>query len=101
MSTSKNSKNSFLKDNNADPSKADSGGIIALFTVIAVAIGMMIFSSYAPSLRELTILLVALIFLAMGIWYLIYSVQLYRKSVTPDNSIVAKAYDRLLSAIGN
>jgi hypothetical protein len=45
--------------------------------------------------------LVALIFLAMGIWYLIYSVQLYRKSVTPDNSIVAKAYDRLLSAIGN
>jgi hypothetical protein len=52
-------------------------------------------------MKDLTILLVALIFLSLGIWYLVYSVQLYKKSKLDDGGLLSRVYDRLLTAIGN
>jgi protein-S-isoprenylcysteine O-methyltransferase Ste14 len=87
---------------NADPMKAPDAGIIALSIFIGLGVVGMIVSTYIPSLKEVIILLVALIFLAMSIWYLIYSIQLYKNSIKDkDKSILAKSYDRLLTAIGN
>ena len=86
---------------NADPSVADSTGIVVLYVFIGIAILGMVIASYVPAMKDMTILLVALIFLSLGIWYLIYSVQLYKKNETNDKSIVSRAYDRLLTAIGN
>jgi|688.fasta_scaffold851843_2 predicted membrane channel-forming protein YqfA (hemolysin III family) len=86
---------------NADPSKADSTGIVVLYVFIGIAILGMVFTSYAPAMKDLTILLVALIFLSLGIWYLVYSVQLYKKSKLDDGGLLSRVYDRLLTAIGN
>jgi hypothetical protein len=85
----------------ADPSVADSNGIVVLYVFIGIAILGMVVSSYAPAMKDMTVLLVALIFLSLGIWYLIYSVQLYQKSKLDDSGILSRAYDRLLTAIGN
>jgi len=85
----------------SDPSKADTTGLVTLYIFVGLAILGMVFSSYEPSMRDLTILLVALILLSLGIWYLIYSVQLYKQFTKKDNSIMARAYERLLTAIGN
>jgi hypothetical protein len=91
----------FNLDIDVDPAKTSNNSILAVCILIGVAIGGMVVSSFAPNMRDMVILLVALIFLAMAIWYLIYSVRLYRQAYTPKNSLLIKAYDRLLTAIGN
>jgi len=85
----------------SDPSKADQGGIIALGIFISLGIVAMVLTSYVPPMKEITTLLVALIFLSLGIWYLVYSIQLYKIHTQKDNSVMSRLYDRLLTAIGN
>jgi len=85
----------------SDPSKADDSGMIALGIFIGLGIVAMIFTSYVPTMKDIATLLVALILLSLGIWYLLYSIQLYKIYTQKDNSVMARLYDRLLTAIGN
>ena len=85
----------------SDPSKASESGIIALGIFIGLGIVAMIFTSYVPTMKDIATLLVALILLSLGIWYLLYSIQLYKIYTQKDNSVMSRLYDRLLTAIGN
>lgn len=86
---------------NSDPYDTSEGSMMILYVFIGLAVLGMVLSSFAPTMKEMTTILVALIFLSLGIWYMLYSIKLYKIYTQKDNSVMARLYDRLLTAIGN